>query len=90
MHICETTQNFTTKMFKVDENYEVDRRILKCDYIRYSPAESTTIITPDSQLYIIIPREDSFVSFLISCSELIFEVIKKADNIRYDDVAVSG
>ena len=23
-------------MFKLNENYEVDRRILKCDYIRYS------------------------------------------------------
>ena len=26
-------------MFKLSENYEIDRRILKCDYIRYSPAE---------------------------------------------------
>ena len=23
-------------MFKLIENYEVDRKILKCDYIRYS------------------------------------------------------
>ena len=29
-------------MFKLNENYEVDRRILKCDYIRYSPAETST------------------------------------------------
>ena len=27
-------------MFKLNENYEVDRKILKCDYIRYSPAET--------------------------------------------------
>ena len=25
-------------MFKLSESYEVDRKILKCDYIRYSPA----------------------------------------------------
>ena len=46
-------------MFKLNENYEVDRRILKCDHIRYSPAETSTINTPNSQIYINIPREDS-------------------------------
>ena len=30
-------------MFKLSENYEIDRRILKCDYIRFSPAEVSTI-----------------------------------------------
>ena len=29
-------------MFKLSENYEIDRKILKCDYIRYSPAEIST------------------------------------------------
>ena len=33
MHIYKTTFIFTNKMFKLTENYEVDRRILKCDYI---------------------------------------------------------
>ena len=37
------------------ENYEIDRRILKCDYIRYSPAEISTINTANSQIYINIP-----------------------------------
>ena len=46
-------------MFKQIEKYEVDRRILKCDYIRYSPAETTTVNTLNSQIYINIPREDS-------------------------------
>ena len=36
-------------MFKLSENYEIDRRILKCDYIRYSPSEIFTINTPNSQ-----------------------------------------
>ena len=70
-------------MFKLNENYEVDRRILKCDYIRYSPAETSTINTPNSQIYINIPREDSVISSLNSYLDLNFEVIKKADDSRY-------
>ena len=42
-------------MFKLSENYEFDRRILKCDYIRYSPAEISTINTAISQIYNNIP-----------------------------------
>ena len=70
-------------MFKLNEKYEVDRRILKCDYIRYSPAETTLINTPNSQIYINTPREDSVISLLNSFLELSFEVIKKDDNSRY-------
>ena len=54
-------------MFKLKEIYEVDRRILKRDYIRFSPAETCTIDTPNSQIYIIKPREDSAISLLNSC-----------------------
>ena len=70
-------------MFKLNENYDVDRRILKCDYIRYSPAETSTISTLSSQIYINIPREDSVISSLNSYLDLNFEVVKKADNSRY-------
>ena len=70
-------------MFKLNENYEVDRRILKCDYIRQSPAETSTINTPNSQIYINLPREDFVISLLNSYFDLNFEVIKKADNSRY-------
>ena len=70
-------------MFKLNENYEVARRILKCDYIRYSPAETSTINTPNSQIYINIPREDSVISLLNSYLDLNFEVVKRADNSRY-------
>ena len=70
-------------MFKLNENYEVDRRILKCDYIRYSPAETSTINTPNSQIYNNIPREDSVISLLNSYLDLNFEVIEKADDSRY-------
>ena len=70
-------------MFKLNENYEVDRRILKCDYIRYSPAETSTINNPNSQIYIKIPGEDSVISLLNSYLDLNFEVIKKVDDYRY-------
>ena len=70
-------------MFKLNENYEVDRRILKCDYIRYIPAETSTTNTPNSQISINIPREDSVISLLNSYLDLGFEVIKSADNSRY-------
>ena len=70
-------------MFKLNENYEVDRRILKCDYIRYLPAETSTMNTPNSQVYINIPREDSVISLLNSYLDLNFGVIKKAEDSRY-------
>ena len=70
-------------MFKLNENYEFYRRILKCDYIRYSPAETSTINTPNSQIYINIPREDSVISLMNSYLDLNFEIIKRADNSRY-------
>ena len=70
-------------MFKLNENYEVDRKIFKCDYFRYSPAETSTINTPNSQININIPREDSVISLLNSYLDLNFEVMKKDDNSRY-------
>ena len=70
-------------MFKLIENYEVDRRIQKCDYIRYSPAETSTIKTPKCQIYINIPREGSVIILLNSYLDINFEVIKKADNSRH-------
>ena len=74
-------------MFKLSEKYEVDRRILKCDYIRYSPAEISTINTANSQVYINIPREDSCFSFLNRYLELNFDVIQATTNNRYLDTS---
>ena len=67
-------------MFKLSENYEVDRRILKCDYKRYSPAEMSTINTAGSQIHIKIPREDSVISLLNKYLELNFDVLQAASN----------
>ena len=72
-------------MFKLSEKYEIDRRILKCDYIRYLPAEISTIDTANSQIYINIPREDSVISLLNSYLELNFDILHAADNNRYVD-----
>ena len=72
-------------MFKLSENYEIDRMILKCDYIRSSPAEISTINTANSQVYINLPREDSVISLLNSYLELNFDVLHAANNNRYAD-----
>ena len=72
-------------MFKLSENYEIDRRILKCDYIRYSPAAISTINTANSQMNINIPREDSIISLLNSYFELILAVLQAATSNRYTD-----
>ena len=37
-------------MFKLSGKYSINRDILKCDYIRYSPSEISTISTPNSQI----------------------------------------
>ena len=72
-------------MFKLSEKYEVDRRISKCDYIRYSPSEISTINTANSQIYINIPREDSLISLLNSYIDLNFDVVHGVNNDRYAD-----
>ena len=74
---------FTSKMFKLNQKYEVDLRILKCDYVEYSPAETSTIKIPNSQIYINIPRAVSVISLLNSYLHLNFEVIERVDNSRY-------
>ena len=72
-------------MFELSENYSSNRDILKCDYIRYSPSEISTIDVPNSQVYIIIPKEDSVFSLLNSYLELNFNVLHAATNNRYED-----
>ena len=70
-------------MFNLSEKYQVDRRILKCDYIRYSPSGKGTINTPNSQIYIIIPRGDCVNSLFGSLLILNFDVLHAATNNRF-------
>ena len=72
-------------MFKLSEKYEINREILKCDYIRYSPSEIRTINFANSQVYINIPREDSVISLLNSFLALNFDVLHAGTNNRYAD-----
>ena len=72
-------------MFELNERYEINRYILKCDYIRYSPSEISTINTTNSQIYNNIPREDSVISLLNSYLEINFDVLHAATNNRYVD-----
>ena len=41
-------------MFKLNKRYEVNRKFLKCDYLRYSPSEISTKNTANSHIYIYI------------------------------------
>ena len=72
-------------MYKLSEKYSINRDILKCDYIRYSPSEISTINTANSQVYINIPREDSVISLLNSYLELNFDVLRADNSNRYVD-----
>ena len=72
-------------MFKLIEKYQVDRRILKCDYIRYSSSEVSTMNTPNSQTYINKHREDNVIKLLNSYIELNFDVLHAATGNRYAD-----
>ena len=70
-------------MFKLNENYEINRNILKCECIRYSPSEITTVNTAKSQIDNNIPREDSLFSLWKSYLDLNFDVLHAATNKRY-------
>ena len=75
-------------MFKLSEKYQIDRRVLKRDYIRYSPSEISTMNTANSQIYINIPHEDSLISLLKSYLGLNFDVLHAATNNKYAEAEV--
>ena len=70
-------------MFKLNEKYDVNIDFLKCDYIRYSPSEISTINTLNSGVYINSPRGDSVNSLLGSLLSLIFDALQTTTNNRY-------
>ena len=72
-------------MFKLNERYEVNRNILKCDYIRYSSSGISTTNTANSQIYNNIPKEDSLISLIKSYLDLNFDVLNAVTGKRYVD-----
>ena len=70
-------------MFTINQDYEVDQKILESDYIRISSSEISTINTATSQKDINIPREDSVPSLLNSYLDLNFDVLHAGTNNRY-------
>ena len=78
MHIYETSKIFIYQILKPNETYEIGS-VSKCYYIRYSPAEISTMKTANSQTFIKIPREDSGISWLNSYFDLNFDVILVTD-----------
>ena len=76
---------FSSQMFKLNEECEINTSILKCDYFRYSPCEISTINTANSQIYVNVPREDRVISLLNSYLDLNFDVLHAATKKRYVD-----
>ena len=73
-------------MFKLNENHDVSRDILKRDYIRHSPSEVSTINSANSQSYINMPRGDTVSTLLHSLLDLNFDVFHADDrDKRYAD-----
>ena len=61
---------FFSYTIKLNEKHEINRKILKCDYIGYSPSEISTINTANSRININIRREDCVISLLINNLDL--------------------
>ena len=71
-------------MFKLSEKNQNDIAIMKCDKMRYSPSEISTIYTPNIQNYIIIARGYSVNGLICSFTDLNFDALQVATNDRYE------
>ena len=76
---------FFILMFKLNEKHEINRNILKCDYIQYSQSETSTLNTASSQGFINISRHYSVISLLNTYLDLKFDVLHVATGLRYAD-----
>ena len=73
-------------MFNLSRKFAVDRPILKCDFIRYTPPPINLVKGDNSHFFIDIPREDSAISLRDSYLELVFNVTYRAGaHARYAD-----
>ena len=73
-------------MFNISQKHAVDRPILKCNYIRYTPPSLNLVNGEINQTFIAIPREDSAILLKDSSLELHFSVTHRAGaHARYVD-----
>ena len=73
-------------MFNLSQKNVVDRPILNCEYIRYTPPSLNLVNGENNQIFIDIPREDCAISLKDSYLELDFIVIHRASaHARYAD-----
>ena len=75
-------------MLKLARKLNVDRRILKCDFVRYTQQSVSIVNRENKEIYIITPREDSVFSLKDSYLEKETDVKCNAgDNDPYVDGA---
>ena len=73
-------------MFNLSRKHAVDKPILKCDYIRYTPPSLNLVNGENNQIFIEVPRKDSAISLKDSYIELEFSVTHRAGaHDRYAD-----
>ena len=65
-------------MFNLSQKYAVDRPILKCDNIRYTPPSLNLVNGENIQIFNDIPREDSAIPLKDKYLELDFKVTHRA------------
>ena len=67
------------------KNIKLIETFLKCEFFRYSLAETRTINTAISQKFNILPKDDSVISLLNIYLDSKFDVLDAASNNRYTD-----
>ena len=67
-------------MFKINFKYEMDRSILKCVYILYTPAAMKNVIDPIQLIVFVFPREDSVISVKNSYIEFEFNAKQRIND----------
>ena len=73
-------------MFNFSQNYAVDRPILKCDYIRYTPPSLNLVNGEINDFFIDNPRDGSAISLRGSYLKIDFNVTHRAGaHARYID-----
>ena len=45
-------------MFNLSENFTVDRPILECDYVPYTPPSLYLVTGENNQSFFVVPREE--------------------------------